>query len=62
MYRPFKWDTGAGYGEFYLQVINLFDRVNGGVIEGRVASRNFGRTITLAGPPRTLELGFRIGH
>ena len=47
---------------FFLQVINLLDRENGGLVEGRVASQSFGQVITLAGPPRTVELGFRIGH
>ncbi|HXV75636.1 MAG TPA: TonB-dependent receptor [Candidatus Polarisedimenticolaceae bacterium] len=62
IYRPFSWRTERGRGEVYLQVINLFDRENGGLVEGRVASLNFGRVITLAGPPRTLEFGFRIGY
>jgi len=35
---------------------------NAGVIEGRAISPNFGRTIALAGPPRTIALGLRIGY
>jgi hypothetical protein len=62
VYRPFTWNGGRGHGAFYLQVINLTDRQNGGLIEGRAISQSFGRVISLAGPPRTLELGFRIGH
>jgi len=62
VYRPFTWNRGKGQGTFYLQVINLTDRQNGGLIEGRAISQSFGRVITLAGPPRMLELGFRIGH
>ena len=28
----------------------------------RVMAADFGRTLTLAGPPRTLELGLRVGY
>ena len=38
----------------YRQILRL--------IEGRVASRNFGEPISLAGPPRTIELGFRYSY
>lgn len=62
VYRPFVFDGGKGHGEFFLQVINLLDRENGALIEGRAISQNFGRVITLAGPPRIIELGIRIGH
>jgi hypothetical protein len=46
----------------FLQVFNLFDRENEGRIEGRAVSASFGRTVDLAGPPRTVELGLRIGY
>jgi hypothetical protein len=62
VYRPFVFDGGKGQGEFFFQVLNLLDRENGALIEGRVVSQNFGRVITLAGPPRIIELGIRIGH
>ena len=62
VYRPFPWNKGKGHGVFYLQVINLTDRQNGGLIEGRAISQSFGRVISLAGPPRTFEMGIRIGH
>lgn len=62
VYRPFPWNKGKGHGVFYLQVINLTDRQNGGLIEGRAISQSFGRVILLAGPPRTFEMGIRIGH
>jgi hypothetical protein len=42
-------------------VANLLDRFNGGPVEGRVASQEFGRPVGLAGPPRTVQLGVRLG-
>ncbi len=57
--RPFSW--GKGRGEFFLQIFNVFDRENGGLIEGRAIARSFGEVITLAGPPRTLEMGLKLG-
>jgi hypothetical protein len=62
LFWPFAIGDSRGQGEFFLQVFNLLDRDNWGLIEGRATSPNFGRPITLAGPPRTLELGFRIGY
>ena len=53
---------GGGKAEAYLQVFNVLDRENAGLTEGRATSRNFGETITLAGPPRTLEAGFKISY
>ena len=58
-YRPFSW--GKGHGEFFFQVFNVFDRENGGLIEGRAIARSFGEVITLAGPPRTIEAGLKLG-
>jgi hypothetical protein len=43
-------------------VFNLLNRENYGLIEGRVTSRNFGQPITLAGPPRTIEIGLKFGY
>lgn len=57
---PFALNERATTGQFYLDVFNLLDRENGGLVEGRVLSRDFGRTITLAGPPRTIEMGLRL--
>jgi hypothetical protein len=51
--------TGFG-GEMYLQVFNLLDRENVGAIEGTATSRRFGQSTGLAGPARTLELGFKL--
>jgi len=63
LYRPFFFaDGGRMNGEWFLQVFNLLDRENIGLVEGRAISSNFGRAITLAGPPRTLELGLRVGY
>jgi len=62
LFWPFGIGDKNGRGELFLQVFNLLDRDNWGLIEGRAISPNFGRPITLAGPPRTLELGFRIGY
>jgi len=61
LYRQFGFGS-KGEGEVFLQVFNLFDRENVGLIEGRVSSLNFGRAITLAGPPRTVEIGVRFAH
>jgi hypothetical protein len=48
-------------GQIFLQVFNVFNAQNIGLIEGRVVSGNFGRAIGLAGPPRTFEIGFQFG-
>ena len=57
-----RWgmETGGGGLELFMQVFNLFDRFNGGTLDGRAISVNFGKVITQAGPPRTLELGARV--
>ena len=59
LYWPIA-SQGAG-GQVYLQVFNVFNTTNVGLIEGRVVSEDFGQAITLAGPPRTLEMGFQMG-
>jgi len=61
LYRRFQFDERRGRGEVFLQVFNLLDRVNGAGIEGRAIARDFGEVITLAGPPRTVEVGAKIG-
>jgi hypothetical protein len=60
LYKPFLFADRRGKGELFLQIFNLLNRQNFGLIEGRVTSRNFGQPITLAGPPRTVEIGFRV--
>lgn len=59
LYKQFG-SSDDGSSQIFLQVFNLFDRENVGLIEGRAISPNFGRPITLAGPPRTVELGLRV--
>ncbi len=61
IHRPFLFSEGRGTADVYLQVINLLDRENIGLIDGRIVSENFGKGITLAGPPRTIVTGFKIG-
>jgi hypothetical protein len=60
VWKPFNYSSRKGGGEAFLQVFNLMDRFNGGPVEGRVTSRNFGDPIGQVGPPRTLELGLRL--
>ncbi len=60
--KPFALRGERGKGEMFLQVFNLLDRVNGGLIDGRAISPEFGAVIGLAGPPRTVELGLRLGY
>ena len=61
LWMPFAARQGSSPGLFYLQVVNLLDRFNGGPVEGRVASHEFGHAVGLAGPPRTVQLGVRLG-
>ncbi len=61
LYRPFKLKQGKGYGQAFLQVFNVFNRNNGGLVEGRALATNFGAVIGNAGPPRSFELGFKMG-
>jgi hypothetical protein len=60
--KPFAAREMKTRGEMFLQVFNLFDRLNGGLVDGRVVSPTFGQVIGLAGPPRTLELGVRLAY
>ena len=57
----------GGYRLFLIQnngieIFNLLDRENPGLVEGRAISQNFGETITLAGPPRTIEAGLKVAY
>jgi outer membrane receptor protein involved in Fe transport len=62
LYRPFGFKKGkGGYGQAFLQVFNVFNRFNGGLVEGRALATNFGAVIGNAGPPRSFELGFKLG-
>ncbi len=60
--KPLALRGGKASGQFFVQIFNLLDTDNEGLVEGRAISPDFGRTISLAGPPRTLELGLRIGY
>ena len=63
LYRSFLFSNGDRMkGQLFLQVFNLLDRENVGLIEGRAISPSFGEPIALAGPPRTLEFGLRVGY
>ncbi len=61
LWLPFAARQGRSPGQVYLQMVNLLDRFNGGPVEGRIASRTFGQPVGLAGPPRTVQLGVRLG-
>jgi len=59
--KDFQFADKKGYGQFFLQVLNVTDKFNWGLIEGRATSINFGQPIGQLGPPRTYEIGLRIG-
>ncbi|HEX4823626.1 MAG TPA: TonB-dependent receptor [Candidatus Polarisedimenticolaceae bacterium] len=61
LYHIFPFASTKGTGQAYLQVYNVFNRFNGGLVEGRVLATNFGQPISNAGPPRTFELGLKMG-
>jgi hypothetical protein len=61
VWKPFAFHDQRGKGDVFLQVFNLFDRFNPGPIEGRATSAAFGEPTGQVGPPRTVEVGFRLG-
>ena len=61
IWKPFAYGGGNHRGQFFLQVFNLFDRQNGGLVDGRIVSPTFGRVVGQASPPRTFEAGARFG-
>lgn len=61
LYRPFAVKEGKAQGTAFVQIFNVFNRYNGGLVEGRALASNFGAVISNAGPPRTIELGFKMG-
>ena len=61
IYRPFVVRRGKGHGTAFVQIFNVLNRYNGGLVEGRVLASNFGAIISNAGPPRSFELGFKMG-
>lgn len=62
VYRPFAAKPGGLSGQVFVQVFNLFDRYNGGLVEGRVLAKNFGQVISYGGSPRTVEFGVKLGY
>jgi Carboxypeptidase regulatory-like domain/TonB dependent receptor-like, beta-barrel len=61
LYRPFAAKQGKLGGQAFVQIFNVLNRYNGGLVEGRVLASNFGKVISYAGPPRTVELGLKLG-
>ncbi len=61
IYRSFTIKHGKGSGTAFLQIFNVLNRYNGGLVEGRALASNFGAVISNAGPPRSFELGFKMG-
>jgi hypothetical protein len=58
--RPFPLGGNGHRGQAFLQAFNLFDRWNGGPIDGVATSRTFGEPIGQVGPPLTVEVGFAL--
>jgi hypothetical protein len=54
---------GGAHADFqgYVQVINVFNHANLAGVDGAINSANFGKPLTLAGPPRIVELGLKFG-
>ena len=61
IYRPFAVKGGKGRGQAFVQIFNVFNRYNGGLVEGRALASNFGAVISNAGPPLSFELGLKMG-
>ena len=59
LWKPFPLGNDRS-GEAFLQVFNLLNRVNAGMVDGTAISRTFGEPIGLAGPPLTVEAGLRF--
>lgn len=56
--KPFSLGGNGRQGQAFLQAFNVFDRWNGGPIDGVATSRTFGQPIGQTGPPLTVEIGF----
>ena len=59
VWKPFPLGSG-GDGQVFIQVFNLFNRVNPAMIEGRATAINFGQPTAQATLPRTVESGVRF--
>ncbi|MEE8386659.1 MAG: TonB-dependent receptor, partial [Dehalococcoidia bacterium] len=55
------FDMGDSQLEAFVQIFNIFNRANRGFVDGAINSRNFGKPLTLMGPPRIVEMGVRFG-
>ncbi len=60
--RPFAYGDRERAAEAYLQILNLLNTENGGLVQGQLNNPAFlGQAGLLAGPPRIVELGLRVG-
>jgi len=59
VWKGFPLGSG-GTGQFFVQVFNLFNRLNPAMIEGRATAVNFGQPTAQATLPRTVESGVRF--
>jgi hypothetical protein len=59
VWKPFPLGS-SGDGQFFIQVFNLFNRLNPAMIEGRATAANFGQATAQATLPRTVESGVRF--
>jgi len=59
IWKAFPLGSG-GDGQVFVQVFNLFNRVNPAMIEGRATAVNFGQPTAQATLPRTVESGIRF--
>jgi hypothetical protein len=57
--KPFPMGEDR-HGQAYLQVFNLFDRFNGGPVDGVATSHTFGEPVGQIGPPLTVEAGVAL--
>jgi hypothetical protein len=57
IWKAFPFSEGKGEGQFFIQIFNVLNRYNGGPIEGRVISNNFGKPIGQVTIPRTVQFG-----
>jgi hypothetical protein len=60
--KPFVRGDRERPAEAYLQILNLLNTENGGLVQGQLNNPAFlGQPGLLAGPPRIVELGLRVG-
>lgn len=60
--KPFVYGDGERAAEGYLQILNLLNSDNGGLVQGQLNNPAFlGQPGLLAGPSRIVELGIRLG-